>query len=62
MNSIAIAAWVAGLVGFGSLVAGVALINVPAAFITAGVGLIGWAWLADKAAARMQVNHKPEGG
>ncbi|MNW12138.1 hypothetical protein D3C71_2097520 [compost metagenome] len=62
MNSIAIAAWVAGLVGFGSLVAGVALINVPAAFITAGLGLIGWARLADKAAARMQAHHKPEGG
>ncbi|MNJ38249.1 hypothetical protein D3C77_330910 [compost metagenome] len=62
MNIIAIAAWVAGLVGFGLLVAGVALIHMPTAFITAGLGLIGWAWLADKAAARIHFKRNPEGG
>ena len=62
MNTIAIAAWVAGLVGFGLLVAGIALIHVPAAFISAGLGLIGWAWLADKAAARVSLKPIPEGG
>lgn len=46
-----IAAWLAGLVGFGLLVAGVAQLNVPAAFIVAGIGLMAWSWLADKAAA-----------
>lgn len=46
-----IAAWLAGLVGFALLVAGVAQLNVPAAFIVAGIGLMAWSWLADKAAA-----------
>lgn len=62
MNIIAIAAWLAGLVGFGLLVGGVALIHVPTAFVIAGLGLMGWAWLADKAAARIQLKRKPEGG
>ncbi|MCX5508374.1 hypothetical protein [Pseudomonas sp. BJa3] len=62
MNTIAIAAWIAGLVGFALLVAGIAQIHVPAAFMAAGLGLIGWAWLADKAAARMQLKRSPEGG
>jgi hypothetical protein len=62
LNIIAIAAWLAGLLGFGLLVGGVALIHVPTAFIIAGLGLIGWAWLADKAAARIQLKRKPEGG
>lgn len=62
MNIIAIASWLTGLVGFGLLVAGVALIHVPTACITAGLGLIGWAWLADKAAARVQLKRNPEGG
>ncbi|MCL9653560.1 hypothetical protein L2088_02480 [Pseudomonas protegens] len=43
--------WLAGLLGFGLLVAGVAMINKPAAFIIAGVCLLGWARLADRAAA-----------
>ncbi|EKT4474824.1 hypothetical protein QEL91_000461 [Pseudomonas putida] len=62
MNTIAIAAWVAGLVGFGLLVAGIALIHVPAAFIVAGFGLLSWAWLADKASARSQLKRSSEGG
>lgn len=44
-------AWLAGLLGFGLLVAGVAMLNVPAALIVAGGGLLRWALLADKAAA-----------
>ncbi|MGB9088416.1 MAG: hypothetical protein WCC29_02370 [Pseudomonas farsensis] len=62
MNSIAIAAWIAGLLGFSLLVAGVALIHAPSAFITAGLGLLGWAWLADKASVHAQRLTKPEGG
>lgn len=62
MKTIAIAAWVAGLVGFALLIGGIALIHVPAALMAAGLGLIGWAWLADKAAARMQLKRSPEGG
>jgi len=46
-----ILSWLAGLLGFGLLVAGVAMLHVPAAFIVAGVGLLAWARLADKAAA-----------
>ena len=42
-----VCAWLAGLVGFGLLVGGVALISVPAAMIVAGLGLLGWARLAD---------------
>ncbi|MFG0631435.1 hypothetical protein [Pseudomonas sp. xss_2] len=62
MKTIAIAAWIAGLVGFALLIGGIALIHVPAALMAAGLGLIGWAWLADKAAARMQLKRSPEGG
>jgi hypothetical protein len=51
MNSLELVAWTAGLLGFGLLVAGVAMLNVPAAFIVAGVGLLLWAYVADKAAA-----------
>lgn len=62
MNKIAIAALVAGLAGFGLLVTGIAMIHAPSAFIAAGIGLIGWSWLADKAAARIQAKRNPEGG
>lgn len=48
-----IASYLAGLLGFGLLVAGVAQLNVPAAFITAGAGLIYWSLLADRAAAKL---------
>ena len=48
---LAVLAWLAGLLGFTLLVAGVALIHVPAAFIVAGLGLLAWSRLADKAAA-----------
>lgn len=52
MNSIGIAAWVAGLLGFALLVTGVVLISLPAGLIVAGVLLLMWAFLADLAAAR----------
>jgi len=59
MNTVLqIASWLAGLVGFALLVAGVAQLNVPAAYIVAGVGLLGWSLLADRAAAAL----KPKGG
>jgi len=57
-NWLHILSWLAGLVGFGLLVAGAAQIYVPAAFIVAGLGLVGWSWIADKAAAAL----KPKGG
>lgn len=62
MNKIAIAAWVAGLVGFGLLVSGIALVSIPLALIVAGLSMIGWAWLADRAAARIQDKRNPAGG
>ncbi len=52
MNSIGIAAWVAGLLGFALLVTGVVLISLPIGLIVAGVLLLLWAFLADLAAAR----------
>lgn len=51
MNFLELAAWVAGLIGFGLLVAGVAMLSVPAALIVAGIGLLLWAYVADKASA-----------
>jgi hypothetical protein len=54
-----IASWLAGLLGFGLLLAGVYQLNVPAAFIVAGCGLLGWARLADRAAA---MQHSAKGG
>ncbi|GAB5100506.1 hypothetical protein YK56LOC_62230 [Caballeronia sp. HLA56] len=53
MNLISIAGWVAGLLGFSLLVTGIALISVPAGMIAAGVLLLVWAFLADRAAARL---------
>lgn len=51
MKHLELLSWLAGLLGFGLLVSGVALLNVPAAFIVAGFGLIFWAYLADRASA-----------
>ncbi|WP_166359294.1 hypothetical protein [Pseudomonas akapageensis] len=53
-----ILSWVAGGLGFGLLIAGVALVHVPAACMVAGVGLLGWSWLVDRAAAALQANAK----
>ncbi|MBM2769914.1 MULTISPECIES: hypothetical protein [Burkholderia cepacia complex] len=60
MNSIAIAAWVAGLLGFALLVTGVVLISLPIGLIVAGVLLLLWALLADMAAARAQRVGQPK--
>ena len=62
MKLIAWAAWLAGLLGFGLLITGIALIHVPAAFIAAGFGLLGWAYLADKAAATLDRKVSQGGG
>lgn len=43
--------WLAGLLGFGLLVAGVWQVYQPAAFIVAGVGLLVWSKLVDQASA-----------
>ncbi|NMZ72965.1 hypothetical protein HBO32_07630 [Pseudomonas nitroreducens] len=53
-----ILAWLAGLLGFALLVTGVALIYQPAAFIVAGVCLVAWARLADKASAAQRAQGK----
>lgn len=50
-----ILSWLAGLLGFGLLVTGVAQLNVPVAFIVAGAGLLSWAYIADRAAAAMKI-------
>jgi len=60
LNSIGIAAWVAGLLGFALLVTGVALISLPIGLIVAGVLLLLWALLADMAAARVQRVGQPK--
>ncbi|KVF27636.1 MULTISPECIES: hypothetical protein [Burkholderia cepacia complex] len=60
MKSIAIAAWVAGLLGFVLLVTGVVLISLPIGLIVAGVLLLLWALLADMAAARAQRVGQPK--
>ncbi|WP_296258471.1 MULTISPECIES: hypothetical protein [unclassified Pseudomonas] len=51
MKFLELLAWFAGLAGFGLLVTGVAMLSVPTAFIVAGVSLLLWSYLADKAAA-----------
>ncbi len=53
MKILQLLSWLAGLAGFGLLVAGVAQLNIPAAYIVAGAGLLAWSRLADKAAARL---------
>ncbi|PVX86470.1 hypothetical protein [Paraburkholderia unamae] len=62
MNIIGVASWVAGLFGFALLIAGVALVSVPAALIVAGVLLLFWAYLADRAAARIAPGASAEVG
>lgn len=55
-----ILSWLSGLLGFGLLVGGVAMVHVPAACVVAGFGLMAWARLADRAAAALKP--KPKGG
>ncbi|QNM99066.1 hypothetical protein [Chitinimonas koreensis] len=40
-----------GVAGFGLLIGGVAMLNVPAALICAGIGLLGWSYAAARGAA-----------
>ncbi|MGX5725694.1 hypothetical protein ACWKWZ_11655 [Metapseudomonas otitidis] len=49
-----ILSWFTGLAGFGLLVAGVEQVHRPSALIVAGLGLLAWAWLADRAGAIQQ--------
>jgi len=53
MKTLQLLSWLTGLAGFGLLVAGVAQLNVPAAYIVAGAGLLAWARLADQAASQL---------
>lgn len=62
MRFIAFLTWVIGLSGFAVLIAGIAMIHIPSAMIAAGTGMLGWAWLADKAVAShraRQPTHTP---
>lgn len=52
-----IASWLAGLLGFALLLTGIAQWSVPATYLVAGLGLMAWAWLADRAVAKL-----PKGG
>lgn len=47
-----ILSWLTGLLGFVLVVVGVWMVYRPAAFMVAGIGLLCWAWLADKASAQ----------
>lgn len=51
--------FVFGVLGFALLVVGLGLWSVPAALCVAGVGLMLYSWLLDKAAAAMTVKVKP---
>jgi hypothetical protein len=59
---LSVLSWVAGLLGFGLLVYGVAMISAAAACIVAGVGLMSWSFLADRASAALKAKRKPQGG
>lgn len=62
MKSLMYLSIVAGLLGFCLVVAGIALISVPAALIVAGSLLIGYAFLADRAAAAAAARSSETGG
>lgn len=62
MKSLMYLSIVAGLLGFCLVVAGIALISVPAALIVAGSMLIGYAFLADRAAAAAAARAPEMGG
>jgi len=55
-----ILSWLSGWLGLGLRVGGVAMMHVPAACVVAGVGLMAWSRLADRAAAALKP--KPKGG
>lgn len=52
MKALDILALVVGIAGFGMLIAGIAMISIPGALITAGACLLAWSYLAATAAAR----------
>jgi hypothetical protein len=60
LNFIGVSAWIVGMLGFALLVAGVAIVSVPAGLIVAGVLLLCWAFLADRAAARIALTAPQE--
>lgn len=55
-----ILSWLLGTVGFGLVVAGVAMVHVPAACVIAGLALLAYAKLLDRAAAAMAPAKKEE--
>lgn len=59
---LSILSWVAGLLGFGLLICGTALFSGPIACIVAGIGLMAWSYLADRASAALRAKPKPQGG
>lgn len=58
MKKLEMLSWIVGLLGFALVVTGVALFSAPLGCIIAGVLLLAYARLADKAAAAMPA--KPE--
>ncbi|MBY0455250.1 MAG: hypothetical protein K2Q11_10280 [Burkholderiaceae bacterium] len=58
MKKLEILSWIVGLLGFALVVTGVALFSIPLGCIIAGILLLAYARLADKAAAAMPA--KPE--
>lgn len=59
---LSILSWVVGLLGFGLLICGTALFSGPIACIVAGIGLMAWSYLADRASAALRAKPKPQGG
>lgn len=58
MKKLEVLSWFVGMLGFALVVTGVALFSVPLGCIVAGVLLLAYARLVDKAAAAM--TQKPE--
>lgn len=61
MKLLMVLSCLAGVLGFGLLIAGVAQLNIPAAFIVAGAGLLYWARLADQASAKLATTSRAGG-
>jgi hypothetical protein len=54
MNSLSVAAFMVGLLGFAALIAGVALMSVPLALIVGGAMAILWSGFTARALARQR--------
>ncbi|ROR02604.1 hypothetical protein EDF72_1738 [Delftia acidovorans] len=52
---------VCGLLGFGLMVAGIALVHVPSALCFAGLCLLAYSWRLDKVAAALKRNGQRAG-